>query len=182
MTTDNPSPSSNDPQDPAVALAAARWAIESEKLRYPARAAIALEVFKGANERGGAAIRSAMIINGGSAVALLTLLGHVASIPHAALPIQLITKALSFFVGGVWCALIATGLAYLTAICVVVSGDAQLSTWKRWKKRIARTTNVLAILFVTLSIACFTCGCWKSYFAILEFPPKPSASLIRELI
>jgi hypothetical protein len=182
MTADNTPPSSNDPQDPAVAIAAARWAMESEKLRYPVQAAIELEVFKGANERGASAIKSSMIINGGSAVALLTLIGHLASIPNTHLHIKLITKALSFFVGGVWCALIATGLAYVTAICVVAKSDKKLSTSDRWKKRIARATNGLAILFVTVSIGCFTCGCWKSYFAILRFRPQHSTTVTHEVI
>jgi hypothetical protein len=159
----NPERSSAD-----VLAMAERLVIEGEKLRYPAQAAIALEAFKGANERGALAIKSSMLINGGSAVGLLTLIGNLAHIPQAALQIPLIANALILFVVGVWCALIASGFAYLTAICVVAKRNEDLTPSDKRKKVSARITNILAVVFVTASISCFTYGCWKSYFAILQ--------------
>jgi hypothetical protein len=145
------------------------WALESEKLQYPARAAIGLELFKSANETGSAAIKASLFVNGGGAVALLALIGHLASVAGTAVSIESFAVPLAIFVGGVWCSAVAYGITYLAARSGQSSARDDLSDNERERKKsVGRVINGLAITLVVGSLLLFTFGCVVGYRAILD--------------
>lgn len=171
----NSEPPSDKPVDPMVARAGAMWAIESEKLQYPARAAIGLELFKSANETGFAAIKASLFVNGGSAVAVLALIGHLASVAGTAVSIESFAMPLAIFVAGVWCSAVAYGVTYLAARSGQSAAREELSDEEReQKKSMVRVINGFAIALVVGSLLLFTFGCVTGYRAILDLSSKTS--------
>jgi hypothetical protein len=90
------------------------------KVKAPIQNAQELEMFKAVLETGLSALKSATLINGAAAIALLAFLGNVLSKSGAkidAVQINSFSSALEIFVFGVFFAGVATGMRYLSQDC-----------------------------------------------------------------
>lgn len=72
-----------------------------------------VESFKVVNMAGQAAIKSAILINGGAAVALLAFTGHVFTTSQDSEVTAKLACAMAFFVGGILFGAVASGVVYL---------------------------------------------------------------------
>lgn len=139
-------------------LAASRFAHDFEvwKVRAPLQSASDLEMLKAVLEAGQTALKSATLINGGAAVALLAFLGNMLSRDAAkdiAYLIPEINGAMLSFVIGVGCAGLASGLRYL-------SQDFYTGNKDGWGA-------ALKIPAIILGFASFGCFFWGGYAVYL---------------
>lgn len=104
----------------------------------------AIEDFRLVNANGERAVKAAMTINGGGAIAVLAFVGHLVSNHPAAGLVSRFAWPLSLFVGGVLASAAAYGLQYLT----------QYAYARRWKAS-GNVSNIVAILTTTGSLAAF---------------------------
>jgi hypothetical protein len=125
---------------------------------------------EGAMAIGNIALRTAVLINGGAAVASLTFIGSLINSKSIALGPNLVTLTgpLIWFAMGVASATIAMGFGYLTnySNAGIVSGRTKIyespyfletTTSKRW--RISSTVfTILSIISATASLGLFICG------------------------
>lgn len=115
-----------------------------------------LEGFKSVILAGQAALRSAILLNGGAAVAILAYIGKLsvdapASVSQFAFPLLL-------FVLGALAIAVASGVTYLTQ-WFYFGGSA-------WQWRVGFALNMLSILLGLMSYGLFAAGTWLAY---LEF-------------
>jgi hypothetical protein len=87
---------------------------QSNLASYAAQSASGLELFKSVIEMAKTTVTSLILINGGSAVALLAFIGHLASGGNPLTPISSFAKPLLYFVIGVFAAAFFGGLILLT--------------------------------------------------------------------
>ena len=117
------------------------------------------EMFKSVIEAGLNALKSAIIINGGAAVALLAFLGSLitkeSSNSACIYPISAIGYALLIFIFGVGFAGLASGFRYLAQFCY---GSA-------WRKT-GHGFNLVSVILGALSFAAFFYGGIKAYLAL----------------
>jgi len=73
-----------------------------------------IEMFKAVIMAGQAAIKSAILINGGAAVALLAFTGHVFTTSQDSEVTAKLACAMAYFVGGIVSGAVASGVVYLT--------------------------------------------------------------------
>jgi hypothetical protein len=124
----------------------------SDLAGYAARAQAQLELSKSVITTAQAAVKSVLLVNGGSAVALLAFIGHLATSGNRTDVVSKLALPLLIFALGV-------GAAAVTAACVALTQKSYVGGWKR-----------TGLLFVTLSItvgitalACFFVGSAVAY-------------------
>ena len=118
-----------------------------------------LEMLRATLATSQSALKSALLINGGAAVALLAFVGSIwNSANKAALP--LVADALLYFVYGVLSAAIASGAAYL----------AQAGYGREFgnaSRCIGRSGHIVAFLGVLCSYVWFYYAAWSAFRAVL---------------
>ncbi len=82
--------------------------------QYEAERSRSLESFRSVILTGQAALKSAILINGGASVALLAFLGHIWNTEPPAPVVAGLTQSLLFFLIGVLLSAMAAGTTYLT--------------------------------------------------------------------
>src|SRR5438477_8292917 len=98
--------------------------IRLAEMTHRAQTDIVVETFRSTNSFGRAAVQAAMLINGGGAVALLGLVGHLFTATNPNFPlIRGLAVPLGIFALGALLAAVTTGFSYLTAL--IVAGTAQ---------------------------------------------------------
>ncbi len=133
-----------------------------------------LELFKSVLESGLTALKSAIIINGGAAIALLAFIGGIINTKNNRASISGIGEALLIFTIGVGLAGIATGLRYITQWLFHDSFDKKITkkTAEIKECRLEKIGNCLRIVLVFIGAASFVIfflGGWKSYTALTKF-------------
>jgi hypothetical protein len=136
-----------------------QYDFEVWKVTAPLQNSHQLEMFKSVVDTGQTAIKSAILINGGAAVALLAFLGNLLTkdAPQGVVfPIDDISFAMLIFVIGVGCAGGASALGYLTQ-----------RAYHAEMPKIGGALNVVALLAGLSSIAAFFWGGVEAYLALL---------------
>ena len=133
---------------------------QSNLASYSAQSASGLELFKSVIEMAKTTVTSLILINGGSAVALLAFIGHLASAENPLTPISSFAKPLLYFVAGVFAAAFFGGLILLT----------QKLYTERWPG-CAKAASWISVLFALGSFAAFGAG---SYFGYKVFAGMPT--------
>ena len=111
-----------------------------------------LEMFRSVINAGQSALKAAMLMNGGAAVALLALLGHAASDASTKSLVAKLASPLFLFVLGVLSSCVATGVNYVTQ-----------SLHSRRNTKIAHTTNVVGMLLVAAAYSVFAYASYVAY-------------------
>lgn len=117
-----------------------------------------VEMFRSVILAGQNALRTAFLMNGGAAVALLAFAGHLATTdPHR---VPSIATSLTIFVGGVLVAALTSGVTYL-------------SQWfyaghPGWQKT-GFALNIAAILLGFGAYGVFAFGMWRAYCVFANF-------------
>ena len=106
-----------------------------------------LEGFKATIAAGQAALRAAILVNGGAAAALLAFIGHVATAPTGRFEAGAGAPALLCFVGGVLAAAMAAGSTYLAQAYFQHNREKPAQVW-----------NNISIGLVCLSYLLFFAG------------------------
>ena len=137
------------------------------------QAEASLEMFKSVIEAGLTALKSAIIINGAAAAALLAFIGGIINTVENRVLISDIGQALLIFTTGVGLAGIATGLRYIAQWLFHDSFDKKITrkTVEIKECRLEKIANCLRILLVLIGIASFVMffwGGWKSYTALTK--------------
>jgi hypothetical protein len=131
--------------------------------RYKAELAIQLmertEHFKSVILAGQSALKSAILINGGAVVALLTT-WKAESSPTL---LKLLAAPLLWFVAGVGLDAIATGATYLSQLCYALCGDARGKLFYT-----GVILHCLAASLVGASYVTFAYGTWLVYSALVK--------------
>lgn len=141
-----------------------------------------LEMFKSVVEAGLNALKSAIIINGGAAVALLAFIGGIIkTTSENQASISCIGQALLIFTIGVGLAGTATGLRYMTQWCYHDAMDKmyknKTSEIKKFLSgKIGNYLNIFTVLIVIASFIAFFFGGWKSYTALTKFQDSSIAA------
>ena len=97
-------------------------------------------------------IRALILINGGSAVALLAFIGHLASIPQGPLLIASFAVPLGWFVIGLLAAALLAG-----SLCL-----GQKFFAESWNKT-GRALVFVSVSFASVSIVSFAIGSYRAY-------------------
>ncbi|MFJ7567857.1 hypothetical protein ACIQW9_12945 [Herminiimonas sp. NPDC097707] len=142
------------------AYALKKWELDTEvwKVNAGLQSDQHLEMFKSVIEAGGTALKSAMLINGGAAIALLAFLGNLLTRqPHLgdSVIISKLNYAMMIFVCGVGCAALATAARYLAQVCYAEFGQ----TW-------GGKFRIVAIVFALASFSSFFYGGVSAYGAM----------------
>ncbi len=137
-----------------------------------------LELFKSVVEAGLTALKSAIIINGAAAVALLAFIGGIINTAENRASISGIGEALLIFTTGVGLAGLATGLRYINQWLFHDSFDKKITrkTVEIKECRLEKIGNYLRKLLVFIGISSFVMffwGGWKSYTALTKFQNSP---------
>lgn len=106
---------------------------------------------------GASAINVGLVINGGAAVALLALIGHLAASSAGASRFTVLTEPLSYFSAGVFLNALARGADYFAGMSVVL---------KREGRR--RFFYALTIFLIILCLLAFPLGCWRTAVSLLS--------------
>lgn len=110
------------------------------------------EMFRSVLSSGQAALKSAMLINGGGAVTLLAFIGHLAMENHTLKLVAGFALPLACFVLGVLLASVSAGLTYLVQ-----------KSYRWGSKAVGNILNLVVILCVLGANAAFGFGCWLAY-------------------
>ncbi len=130
--------------------------------QYEATAAGQREMFRSVIQAGQRAINSAMLINGGAAVALLAFLGRIWETGQSPAVASGLTLSLLRFLGGVLVAAVAFGTTYLT----------QFTFGHGWNTT-GHSINVISILLVIGSYILFLWGGYTAYEAfVAQLQPR----------
>ncbi len=134
----------------------ARWAqwVESHRLQHESN----LEMFRSVITAGQAAIKTCFLLNGGSALAMLAFIGHLASVDQG--KITSFAQTLIPFAFGVFIAALTSGVTYLSQ-WLFSGGD----TAKKWGTGL----NITAIVLGILSYLTFVWGIWWAYDAFTAY-------------
>lgn len=111
-----------------------------------------IETYKAARQSGLYALKAALFLNGGAAIAFLAFVGNFASQsginPEQASSFSFVMK---WFVSGAFLAVVASGLSYLANLF-------HSYEWDQW----ANAALVIAIVFGALSLGAFLYGGWTA--------------------
>jgi hypothetical protein len=156
------------------------------KATVPLDFASQLETWKSVLESGQTALKTFITINGGAAVALLAFLGNLLTkAPPAGtiFPVEVLSRAMLYFVGGVASGAASMGLRYFTQFFALRDAREKLAekhtartrtalnvpptseTVKRYE-RLASVCVTLAWLAGLGSLGAFCWGGWKAYRAL----------------
>lgn len=118
-----------------------------------------LEMLRATIATGQSALKSALLINGGAAVAVLAFIGNVWSNSRAGSLLPSLSYGLSLFVWGVMSAACAAGATYLSQ--AGFGGEFGIHS-----QRIGRFGMPVAIVGVVGAYVLFGFGAWQSYVAL----------------
>lgn len=136
---------------------------ESALREYDAENQKQIEMFRATITSGQAALKSAILINGGASVALLAFIGNIWTKGTLQEAVDSLTLSIGLFAGGVLAAAIASGNAYLAQYC-----------YNRYPKWAGDVLNVITILLVIASYVLFAWGTYESYSAFAVHLPIES--------
>jgi len=138
-------------------LAVFRAEHERNLAHYEAQQLFSLEMLRSVITYGQAALKSALLINGGAAAALLAFIGNIwaKNTPQAA--VDSLTNSIIYFAFGVLSAAFGTGTTYLTQYCYSV----------KWQ-RPAIWLHIATILIVLIAYGLFGKGSYDAYLAFVE--------------
>ncbi|WP_175763558.1 hypothetical protein [Burkholderia ambifaria] len=144
------------------------------KAQLAAHSSFSVEMFKSVIEAGQTALKSAILINGGSAAALLAFAGNAItkgqSMPGSPLLSQVGT-ALALFTSGLGTAGVATGIRYVAQAFYSYFADSKKSWARRWGHFFNYTSVALGVVSFTL----FFAGGVAAYNSIARpIPEAPS--------
>jgi len=122
---------------------------------YSAKADAQLELFKSVIQSGESARKSFFLLNGGAAVAVLALIGHLSTSAITAPRVNKFALPLLFFACGLLFAAMASGGTYLVQKAYADS-----------RKRRADVLNMVGICVCFGSLVAFCVGCYFAYVAI----------------
>lgn len=122
---------------------------------YAAAQAIDRRLFDAVITFSGIALKSAILINGGGAVAILAYLGHIGIGNFS----QNFPCALLLYTGGVLFGAVATGVTYLTQCCYYYANG---------KSKWGNVSRGFAIALVILSYICFGLGGYTAYLGFIK--------------
>lgn len=134
-----------------------RTAHERNLTHYNAQQQYSLEMLRSVTTYGQEALKSAILINGSAAVALLAFIGNIWIKSTGQLSVHSITKAIVLFAFGVVTAAIGTGTTYVTQYCYS----------KKWEKT-AILFHIVTIIVVLVAYALFCFGSYDAYSAFVE--------------
>ena len=142
---------------------ATQWTSESDKsiAAYNARCASSLEMFKSVIAYGQMALKGAMWINGGAAVAILALIGNLWGKVSDPLAIFYLVNSVTMFASGVLVAGLAIGITYITQ-CGYAAEDSK-PQYKPW----ARIAHGFSIFFALSSFVLFAIGIYQANEAFI---------------
>lgn len=120
---------------------------------------LSLEMLRSVITVGQSALKSALLINGGAAVALLAFIGRIWGAAESQPVLGALSVALMAYVSGVLSAAAAAGATYF-------SQAGYGGEFGRASHRVGRVGHVLAVLFVLGSYVLFGTGSWLAFKAI----------------
>jgi hypothetical protein len=127
-----------------------------------------VEEFKATIQAGQAALKSAILINGGASVAILAFIGNLATSEKSKALIPILSCSLAYFVFGTLVAAMASGGAYLSqAAYSKVNQEETTEATERWKKR-GKAFQYTTIIFVIASYILFGLGALLTYKTFLN--------------
>jgi hypothetical protein len=129
--------------------------VEREKSNH----ASDLEMFRSVIQSGQNALKTALLMNGGASVALLAFIGKLTEERQAHIPA--FTNALTVFVLGVFCIVVASGSTYLSQWLYAAESG--------WKERAGFGFNLLSIILGLASYGLFIWAMTKAHGAFLAF-------------
>jgi hypothetical protein len=152
---------------------AARQKFEDDMEVYKLRSAYDLAMFNAVIEAGLTALKSALIINGGAAVALLAFIGGILGEPKAKTSFVLsdIGFALLMFLFGAGCAGTASGVRYLCQFFYAQSWEADHEEKPCKSKACGVAGGIFQIFSILLGVASFVLffyGGWQAYIALIK--------------
>ncbi|WP_075259998.1 hypothetical protein [Herbaspirillum camelliae] len=118
-----------------------------------------LEAFRSVITSGQAAIKSAFLLNGGAAVAMLAFIGHMTQGNKLGIDMRTLALALAVFAGGVLTTAVQSGFTYLTQWFSMLG--------RTWATRVALGCNLLSIALAIFSYGFFVWGVCRAYKGIL---------------
>lgn len=124
---------------------------ESSLAQYRAETDNALEMLRAILASAKTAITSAILVNGGAVIGLLTFLGR----PGTLAPARFATP-IEQFAFGVMLAVFATGGMYVTQFCYAAGKKFQVAGW---------IANVVCVFLIAWSYLMLWCGIQSSYLA-----------------
>ncbi len=140
-----------------VDLALLRTGHERNLAHYEAQQQHSLEMLRAVITYGQAAIKSAILINGGAAVALLAFIGNIwAKTTTTQFAIDSLTKAIVFFALGVVTGAIGTGTTYITQYL-----------YSENRQKPAYAFHIVTVLIVLSTYALFCFGVYGAYNAFV---------------
>lgn len=140
------------------------------KIRVEHDYVAAVKMFDSTIEAGLTSLKTATLINGGAAVALLAFVGNVVGKDDLLLSASLIPsmgEAMFSFIVGVACAGIATGARYITQLLGTTALSKPQDIQKKWL-RCALISNAIAILLGIGAYVMFVRGGWLAYCTLLH--------------
>jgi hypothetical protein len=135
---------------------------ESNRQSQKERAESEREMFRTVITYGSEAMKAAILVNGGAAVALLAFLGSSKGISLARVPTSLLANAVLFLVGGVLCAAIAVATAYLTQFYY---HQNQYVEPTNIDGKMAPFFRYVSMALIGSSYAVFAIGAWLAWLA-----------------
>lgn len=144
-----------------VDLAMFRAEHERNLAHYDAQQQSSRQMWDSVFTYGQAALKSAILINGGAAAGLLAFIGNIWSKGINPAAVEHLTNAILAFTLGVLSAAVGTGTTYVT----------QYGYCSNWKF-VARTFHVLTLIVVLGSYVFFTLGSHASYTAFFDHLSK----------
>lgn len=117
-----------------------------------------METYRGLVPLAAGAIKTALLLNGGAAIALLALLGNFASAEKSPLgSIEQLKCALMWFVAGLACAGATSIVAYISQLTLYDEVNLPHAPRRPWRK--SNPMVGLGVALVSFSVALFVFGC-----------------------
>lgn len=130
---------------------------ESGLAKYRVQADLMLEQFNATIRSGQGALKSMFLVNGGAAVAVLALIGHLSTSPIGAARASSFALPLSCFAAGLAFTTMASGFTYLS--------QRAYSQRRTGRRRGEKLNNVVIFLTIAALLA-FVGGCSLAYCSI----------------
>lgn len=112
-----------------------------------------MEMFKSVITTGQSALRAAMLLNGGAAVAMLAFVGKL--VEHSSSSSSAVATAVFLFAIGALLGAMATGSTYLSQMSYAFDGESRVATVS------ARLLHVVTVFLVASSLIVFAYGAWS---------------------
>lgn len=113
-------------------------------------------VYQQVNMQGQAAMKAALLINGGASVAMLAFIGTAMNNSTDNLLLLKLCSSMRMFIAGVLGVAFASGVTYLAGL---VNSKETVTLWLWW------TLNIIAIILVVIGYVLFAAGSLNAYCA-----------------